>query len=197
MTRPPPAARADCAPRGRSSPCSRRSSSSSAATGITFATMIVIPLVQLLLFGYAINTDPKHLPTAVLVQDDSAFARSFLAAMRATDYFAIRYLARSEDELDHLLLSGAGAVRRADPGAFRPRPDARRAPGAPGHRRRHRSDRDRRRRRGARGPVAQRLRPRPPRTGVRASRRGRRPTSCASTAATIRPARRGSTSCPA
>jgi ABC-2 type transport system permease protein len=74
---------------------------------LTFATMIVIPLIQLLLFGYAINTDPKNLPTAVLVQDDSAFARSFVAAMRATDYFAIRYLARSEDELDHLLLSGA------------------------------------------------------------------------------------------
>jgi ABC-2 type transport system permease protein len=73
---------------------------------LTFATMIVIPLVQLLLFGYAINTNPKHLPTAVLVQDDSVFARSFLAAMRTTDYFAIRYLAQSEDELDRLILSG-------------------------------------------------------------------------------------------
>ena len=61
---------------------------------VTFATMIFIPLVQLLLFGYAINTDPKHLPTAVLVQDDSAFARSFLAAMRASDYFEIRHRAR-------------------------------------------------------------------------------------------------------
>ena len=54
---------------------------------ITFAMMIMIPLLQLTLFGYAINTSPRHLPTAVLVQDDSAFARSFLAAMRATDYF--------------------------------------------------------------------------------------------------------------
>ena len=73
---------------------------------ITFATMIFIPLVQLLLFGYAINADPKHLPTAVLVQDDSVFARSFLAAMRTSDYFDIRILAQSEGELDHLLLSG-------------------------------------------------------------------------------------------
>ena len=73
---------------------------------ITFATMIFIPLVQLLLFGYAINADPKHLPTAVLVQDDSVFARSFLAAMRTSDYFDIRVLARSEADLDHLLLSG-------------------------------------------------------------------------------------------
>jgi ABC-2 type transport system permease protein len=74
---------------------------------ITFATMIFIPLVQLLLFGYAINTNPKHLPTAVLVQDDSAFARSFLAAMRASDYFAIVSAAVSEEELDRLLLSGS------------------------------------------------------------------------------------------
>ena len=73
---------------------------------ITFATMIFIPLIQLLLFGYAINADPKHLPTAVLVQDDSVFARSFLAAMRTSDYFDIRALARSEADLDHLLLSG-------------------------------------------------------------------------------------------
>jgi ABC-2 type transport system permease protein len=73
---------------------------------ITFATMIMIPIFQLLLFGYAINTDPKHLPTAVLIQDDSAFARSFVAAMRTTDYFAITEMAHSEDELDALFLSG-------------------------------------------------------------------------------------------
>jgi ABC-2 type transport system permease protein len=73
---------------------------------ITFATMIFIPLFQLFLFGYAINTDPKHLPTAVLIQDESAFARSFLAAMRVSDYFDIRASAASEAELDHLILSG-------------------------------------------------------------------------------------------
>jgi ABC-2 type transport system permease protein len=53
---------------------------------ITFATMIFIPLVQLMLFGYAINTDPKHLPTAVLIQDDSVFARSFMAALRTSEF---------------------------------------------------------------------------------------------------------------
>jgi ABC-2 type transport system permease protein len=74
---------------------------------ITFATMIFIPVFQLLLFGYAINTDPKHLPTAVLVQDDSAFTRSFLSAMRASDYFDVVRRATSENELDGLLLSGA------------------------------------------------------------------------------------------
>ena len=43
---------------------------------LTFATMIFIPVLQLLLFGYAINNDPKHLPTTLLVQDDSPFARA-------------------------------------------------------------------------------------------------------------------------
>ena len=38
---------------------------------ITFATMIMIPLMQLFLFGFAINNNPKHLPTAVLMQEDS------------------------------------------------------------------------------------------------------------------------------
>jgi ABC-2 type transport system permease protein len=74
---------------------------------ITFATMIFIPVVQLLLFGYAINTDPKHLPTAVLIQDNSVFTRSFIAALRSSTYFDIRTVAAGEDELDHLLLSGA------------------------------------------------------------------------------------------
>ena len=73
---------------------------------ITFAMMILIPLLQLTLFGYAINTSPRHLPTAVLVQDDSSFARSFVAAMRATDYFDVSIPAASEEELDHLILSG-------------------------------------------------------------------------------------------
>ena len=79
--------------------------------------MIVIPLVQLLLFGYAINTNPKHLPTAVLMQDDSAFARSFIAAMRTTDYFDRSAQAASEasSTTDPV---GRGAVRRADPGQF-------------------------------------------------------------------------------
>jgi ABC-2 type transport system permease protein len=73
---------------------------------ITFAMMIAVPLLQLILFGYAINSDPRHLPTAVLLQDDSAFARSFVAAMEQTDYFAVQRVARTESELDGFILSG-------------------------------------------------------------------------------------------
>ena len=47
---------------------------------LTYAMMLAIPVVQLLLFGYAINSEPRHLPTALLVQEDSVFARSITAA---------------------------------------------------------------------------------------------------------------------
>jgi ABC-2 type transport system permease protein len=73
---------------------------------LTFAMMVMIPLMQLLLFGYAINTDPKSLPTALVQLDDSPFARSFASAMQATGYFNITQHARSEKELDDLFLAG-------------------------------------------------------------------------------------------
>jgi ABC-2 type transport system permease protein len=73
---------------------------------LTFAMMVVIPLMQLLLFGYAINTDPKKLPTAVVDLDGSQFSRSFLSAMQETGYFELDRKARSERELDDLFLAG-------------------------------------------------------------------------------------------
>ena len=68
--------------------------------------MIFIPVVQLLLFGYAINTTPRHLPTAVLMHEESDLGRSILAALSNTSYFAVTQLARSEAEMDHWLRSG-------------------------------------------------------------------------------------------
>src|SRR4029079_15871305 len=56
---------------------------------LTYAMIIGIPIIQLLLFGYAINSDPKHLPTAVLVQDQGQFSRSILGALQRSDYFDI------------------------------------------------------------------------------------------------------------
>jgi ABC-2 type transport system permease protein len=73
---------------------------------LTFAMMVMIPLMQLLLFGYAINTDPKSLPTALVQLDDSPFARSFASAMQATGYFDITQNVHSEKELDDLFLAG-------------------------------------------------------------------------------------------
>ena len=56
---------------------------------VTFAMMIGIPIIQLTLFGYAINSDPRHLPTAVIAADHSEFSRSFVAAMKNSTYFDI------------------------------------------------------------------------------------------------------------
>jgi ABC-2 type transport system permease protein len=72
---------------------------------VTLAMIVGIPFIQLLLFGYAINADPKHLPTALLVHDDGPLARSFVAALRATDYFDIVAAARDEDDADRLIRS--------------------------------------------------------------------------------------------
>src|SRR4051812_27498179 len=58
---------------------------------VSFAMIVMIPLVQLLLFGYAINTNPRHLPTAVLLQDHSDLGRSILRALENTLYFKITH----------------------------------------------------------------------------------------------------------
>ena len=74
---------------------------------ITLATMISVPLMQLFLFGYAINTTPRNLPTAVLLQENTDVGRSILAALRNTAFFDIRHVATSEAEMDSLLRSGS------------------------------------------------------------------------------------------
>ena len=73
---------------------------------VSFAMIIMIPLIQLLLFGYAINTTPRNLPTAVLMQESSDLSRSVLAALENTKYFRVTQLPRSEAEVDQLLASG-------------------------------------------------------------------------------------------
>ncbi|MES2198096.1 MAG: ABC transporter permease [Pseudomonadota bacterium] len=73
---------------------------------VSFAMIVMIPVMQLLLFGYAINTTPRHLPTAVLLQEDSDLARSVLKAMENTAYFRFTREVHSVQEFDDLLLSG-------------------------------------------------------------------------------------------
>jgi ABC-2 type transport system permease protein len=73
---------------------------------VTFAMMIGIPLLQLILFGYAINSDPRRLPTAVLSADNSAFSRAIVAAMQTSRYYQITRHAASRDEARDLLDRG-------------------------------------------------------------------------------------------
>ena len=73
---------------------------------VSFAMIILIPLVQLMLFGYAINTTPRDLPTAVLLQEQTDLSRSVLAALENTRYFKVTKLPHTEAEVDQLLASG-------------------------------------------------------------------------------------------
>jgi ABC-2 type transport system permease protein len=74
---------------------------------ISFAMIIMIPLIQLVLFGYAINTNPRNLPTAVLLQEQSDLGRSILRALENTRYFKITHQVHDEAEFDRLLASGS------------------------------------------------------------------------------------------
>src|SRR5262245_35252958 len=69
---------------------------------VSFAMIIMIPLIQLVLFGYAINTNPRNLPTAVLLQEQSDLGRSILRALENTRYFKITHQLHNEAEFDQV-----------------------------------------------------------------------------------------------
>jgi ABC-2 type transport system permease protein len=73
---------------------------------LTFGMMIGIPLIQLVLFGLAINTDPKRLPAAVLLADNGPHGRTLLQALRNTEYFRFVRQVHSEAEADAVLQRG-------------------------------------------------------------------------------------------
>lgn len=73
---------------------------------LTFAMMIGVPLLQLILFGYAINTNPKHLPAAIVSADNSVFTRTIIADLQNTSYFSFLNGNISEKDADWLLRTG-------------------------------------------------------------------------------------------
>ena len=73
---------------------------------VSFAMIVMIPVMQLLLFGYAINTTPRNMPAAVLLQEDSDLARSILKALENTTYFHFTREVHEVAEFDNLLKSG-------------------------------------------------------------------------------------------
>jgi len=73
---------------------------------LTFAMMFGIPIVQLVLFGFAINADPRELPVAILSSDQTQITRAITAAITNTGYFRVVKLASSESEADTLLQRG-------------------------------------------------------------------------------------------
>jgi ABC-2 type transport system permease protein len=76
---------------------------------LTFAMVIGIPIIQLILFGYAINTDPKNLATAVVSAEGSVFSQSFVTALENTGYFKVVSVGVSESDAE--LLERKGEVQ--------------------------------------------------------------------------------------
>jgi ABC-2 type transport system permease protein len=73
---------------------------------LTFGMVVMIPIIQLLLFGFAINADPKQLPTAVLSDDEGPFVRSLVSALQVSRYFRVVAQLRSPAEAEDLLQRG-------------------------------------------------------------------------------------------
>jgi len=72
----------------------------------TFGMIVIIPLIQVVIFGYAINSDPKHLTTALLVHDNSVFTRTFIEGMKNTSYFDFTIFPKTEQTAEQLLEQG-------------------------------------------------------------------------------------------
>lgn len=74
---------------------------------LTLATMLMVPVIQLILFGYAINSDPKHLPTLLYLEDQSAIVRSLVSGLKTSSYFDVQGQVQSAEE-------GRKALQRGD-----------------------------------------------------------------------------------
>lgn len=85
---------------------------------VTFGLAVGVPIMQLVLFGFAINTDPKQLPTVLVVADASPLARQFAAAVGNTGYFRIVATTTSEREADAMLQDGRAQFLIAVPPGF-------------------------------------------------------------------------------
>ena len=73
---------------------------------LTFAMMIGIPIIQLILFGYAINSDPRHLPLAILSSDNTQYSRAIVSGMQTSTYFDVDRFINSRAEANRLLELG-------------------------------------------------------------------------------------------
>ncbi|RUX03785.1 ABC transporter permease [Mesorhizobium sp. M8A.F.Ca.ET.059.01.1.1] len=74
---------------------------------ITFAMMLGVPLLQLVLFGFAINNDPKSLPTALVAISNDQYTRAMASALQMTGYYHFDYVAQSAAEAEELMAKGA------------------------------------------------------------------------------------------
>jgi ABC-2 type transport system permease protein len=85
---------------------------------MTFAMMLAVPLMQLMLFGYAINTDPKHLPTAVVAQQQTPIIRHIIKAFENSGYYQLTHSVNNAREANLLLASGEVSFVLTFPAGF-------------------------------------------------------------------------------
>ena len=85
---------------------------------LTLGMMAALPVMQLLLFGYAINTDVSHVPTVVYDQDESAASRDLVASLVSTGFYDVVGDARDYDDVDHALRGGYAKVALVIPTEF-------------------------------------------------------------------------------
>src|SRR5215475_14259922 len=73
---------------------------------ITFAMMLGVPLMQLVLFGFAINNDPKSLPAALVVTSSDRFTRAMVSALQVTEYYRFDHVVETAEEAERLMARG-------------------------------------------------------------------------------------------
>ena len=73
---------------------------------LTFGMIVGVPIIQLVLFGFAINTDPKGLPAALVVADESVYSRALVRGLENSQYFKFTHRAASETAAEELLKRG-------------------------------------------------------------------------------------------
>lgn len=76
---------------------------------VTFVLMIGIPIMQLLIFGYAINSDPRHLPTIIEMADEGPITRAILMGMKTSTYFDFDGIVTGPEEGDRALRDGSAS----------------------------------------------------------------------------------------
>ena len=85
---------------------------------VTFAMMLAVPIMQLVMFGYAINSDPRHMPAALVAPAPDRFTRGFIAALENTGYFRLAHPAVTADEAERQLIRGEVAFVITIPADF-------------------------------------------------------------------------------
>ncbi|MBC2885258.1 ABC transporter permease [Ochrobactrum sp. CM-21-5] len=91
---------------------------------ITFAMMLIVPLMQLLLFGFAINNDPKSLPSALVALSNDRYTRAMVSALETTGYYRFDHIVHSSAEAEALITDGTVSFVVTIPSDFARRVDA-------------------------------------------------------------------------